>query len=330
MDHIALLERPPEEVSVPSSASSSRFTGLAVLAAVAAVVLGITALGGPGSTLSGGSQLAVNGSAAGQQAGSGSGQAMAPPAAPAGSSGSAGHQAAPGDAGAGAGASGSQQAPVEYTVSMEGLKFVPAALTVAVGDTVTWVNNDTASHTVTISDGPEMFESDLLAPGDSFKYTFTMPGQYNYYCAVHPDMKASVLVTGASAPPADGSVPPVPVDNSAGCVPSSAFGAGSKHIQFAHLQTAPGQQAADLLSLDQYIKTHTVLAQNMAQPIFDGVVTDASAKSLDLLMAHIQNAHLQESPGQQAADILSLDQYVKTHTVLIGDMVAPHAKYLAC
>ncbi|MGQ0773968.1 MAG: cupredoxin domain-containing protein [Pseudonocardiales bacterium] len=332
MGNIGLLERPPEEVSAPSSASSSRFTGLAVLAAVAAVVLGITALGGPGTTLNGGSQLAANGAATLQQTDPGSGHAMAPPDAPAGSSGSGGHQAAPAAPGdAGADASGSQVAPVEHIVSMEGLLFVPAALNVAVGDTVTWVNNDDALHTVTVTDGPETFESELMNPGDTFSYTFTMAGLYEYYCAVHPDMKASVLVAGADVPPADGSVPSAPVEeDTASCVTSTFFDAMMRHIEAAHLQTSPGQQVKDLASVDQYVKTHTILLNDMFKPAFDGTVTDGLATSLKALRTHMEVAHLQTSPGQQAADLLALDQYVKTHTVLAQDTIAPHADYTAC
>ncbi|MGH3926295.1 MAG: cupredoxin domain-containing protein, partial [Pseudonocardiaceae bacterium] len=290
MENTGLLERPPEEVSAPSSTSSSRFTGLAVLAAVAAVVLGITALGGPGTTLNGGSQLAANDAAAGQPADSGSGHAaMAPPDAPAGSGGTGGHQAAPGGAGAPTDAGGSQQAPVEHAVSMEGLQFVPALLTVAVGDTVTWTNNDTALHTVTVTDGPEIFESELLNPGDTFTYTFTKAGTYEYYCAVHPDMKASVLVTGADVPPVDGSAPPAPVEEeSVGCVTSTAFDAMMRHIEAAHLQTSPGQQVKDLASVDQYVKTHTILVYDMFKPAFDGSVTDGLATSLNALRTHLE------------------------------------------
>ncbi|MGH3929790.1 MAG: cupredoxin domain-containing protein [Pseudonocardiaceae bacterium] len=331
MENTGLLERPPEEVSAPSSTSSSRFTGLAVLAAVAAVVLGITALGGPGTTLNGGSQLAANDAAAGQPADSGSGHAaMAPPDAPAGSGGTGGHQAAPGGTGAGPDASGSQQAPVEHAVSMEGLQFVPALLTIAVGDTVTWTNNDDALHTVTVTDGPEIFESELLNPGDTFSYTFTKVGTYEYYCAVHPDMKGSVVVTGADVPADDGSVPAAPVEDSAGCVTSTMFDAMMRHIEAAHLQTSPGQQVKDLASVDQYVKTHTILVNDMFKPAFDGAVTDGLAKSLDALRTHLEVAHLQTSPGQQAADLLALDQYVKTHTVLAQDTVAPHLDYTAC
>ncbi|MGH3941298.1 MAG: cupredoxin domain-containing protein [Pseudonocardiaceae bacterium] len=332
MDNTGLLERPPEEVSAPPSTSSSRFTGLAVLASVAAVVLGITALGGPGTTLNGGSQLAANGAAAGQPAEPGSGHAaMAPPDAPAGSSGTGGHQAAPGAAGAPAGADAGQQAPVEHIVSMEGLQFVPALLNVAVNDTVTWVNNDNALHTVTVTDGPQTFESELLEPGDTFTYTFTQAGTYEYYCAVHPDMKASVVVTGVDAPPVDGAAPPAPVEeDTAGCVTSTALDALMRHIEAAHLQTSPGQQVKDLASVDQYVKTHTILLNDMFKPAFDGAVSDGLAKSLNALRTHLEVAHLQTSPGQQAADLLALDQYVKTHTVLAQDTVAPHMDYTAC
>ncbi|MGH3915083.1 MAG: hypothetical protein ACRDTC_17000 [Pseudonocardiaceae bacterium] len=78
-----------------------------------------------------------------------------------------------------------------------------------------------------------------------------------------------MLVAGVDAPPVDGAAPPAPVDEDVGCVPSSAFDAGSQHIQFAHLQTSPGQQVTDLLSLDQYVKTHTVLVGDMVKPHTD-------------------------------------------------------------
>jgi len=44
---------------------------------------------------------------------------------------------------------------------------------------------------------------------------------------------------------------------------------------------------------------------------------------LDPFVAHFDHAHLERSPGQQAGDILNLDQYVKTHTVLFEAMAAP-------
>ena len=95
------------------------------------------------------------------------------------------------------------------------------------------------------------------------------------------------------------------------------------HLGAAHLEESPGEQAADVLDLDQYVKTHTVLVEGMAGPAFD--VGVASLDGLDPFMAHLGTAHLGESPGEQAADVLALDEYVKTHTVLVGSMAAPAA-----
>jgi plastocyanin len=71
-------------------------------------------------------------------------------------------------------------------------KFVPAAITVPVGTTVTWTNNDAVAHTVTASDGS--FDSGNLAPGDSWSHTFTAAGSFDYRCNYHPDMLAKVIV----------------------------------------------------------------------------------------------------------------------------------------
>lgn len=337
MDHIALLERPPEEVSAPSTGSrrSGRFTGMAVLAAIAAAVLGISALGGVAATQTTATDRTADGTVS---------QGTAPAAGSAGAAAGAqpvmagGHGAMGQPAQGGPQQAAGQQAGAAHTVTMTGYKFVPQTITVAVGDTVTWVNNDTAGHTVTVTDGPEKFSSDLIATGKSFSHTFTKPGTYSYYCAVHPDMTASVVVQGAGGPPpAAGATPPgqgaaaqPPAASGSECVPSAAYGALMQHLQAAHLQESPGQQASDLLALDQYAKTHTVLVQNMLKPVFDGAPTDATAQSLNALWQHLQTAHLQESPGQQLTDLLSVDQYAKTHTALVQNMLAPHVKYTAC
>jgi amicyanin len=71
--------------------------------------------------------------------------------------------------------------------------FTPANIQVKAGTTVTWTNQDTAPHTVTFRNG--MKDSGLLRQGQSFSYTFTSPGAYDYYCTVHPYMTAVVNVT---------------------------------------------------------------------------------------------------------------------------------------
>jgi plastocyanin len=70
--------------------------------------------------------------------------------------------------------------------------FGPVTLTVSVGTTVTWVNNDDDLHTVTSTQG--LFASPGLDHGDTFSYRFTAPGTYSYFCALHPHMKGTVIV----------------------------------------------------------------------------------------------------------------------------------------
>lgn len=66
-------------------------------------------------------------------------------------------------------------------------------LEITVGDTVTWTNEDDGViHTVTAAD--ESFDSGFLAPGESWSYTFTEPGEFEYLCMPHPWMRARVIV----------------------------------------------------------------------------------------------------------------------------------------
>jgi plastocyanin len=78
-------------------------------------------------------------------------------------------------------------------VLIDSYKFGPDKLTVPVGTTVTWTNNDTDEHTVVAKD--DSFRSGSLAKGQSFRYTFTKAGSYDYLCSIHPFMVATVVVT---------------------------------------------------------------------------------------------------------------------------------------
>jgi plastocyanin len=72
-------------------------------------------------------------------------------------------------------------------------RFAPAEITVPVGTTVTWTNNDQFSHSVRLEGGPDL----VARPGESVTYTFEAAGFYPYTCTFHPnDMDGSVLVTG--------------------------------------------------------------------------------------------------------------------------------------
>src|SRR6185312_10950427 len=89
-------------------------------------------------------------------------------------------------------------APAANTVqvSITGYKFDPPVLTIPVGTTVVWTNHDDVPHTVTSTD--KTFKSSgALDQGDTYSYTFTAAGTFNYYCTVHPFMTAKVIVQPA-------------------------------------------------------------------------------------------------------------------------------------
>ena len=81
--------------------------------------------------------------------------------------------------------------------------YDPNDLTVAVGTTVRWTNADAVAHTVTsgVSDGTlgeadGVFDSGFLEQGQTFSYTFTEAGEFDYFCTPHPWMRGKVTVTG--------------------------------------------------------------------------------------------------------------------------------------
>ena len=71
--------------------------------------------------------------------------------------------------------------------------FVPNPVTVKVGDSIMWVNNDSIAHTSTANNGTA-FDSGTIAPGGSFKTTLTTAGTFAYHCAFHPGMVGTVTV----------------------------------------------------------------------------------------------------------------------------------------
>jgi plastocyanin len=79
------------------------------------------------------------------------------------------------------------------TVKIDNFSFGPATITIPAGSTVTWTNSDDVPHVVT-SDDNKMFKSKALDTDDHFSFTFTKPGTYNYYCAIHPKMTAKIVV----------------------------------------------------------------------------------------------------------------------------------------
>jgi plastocyanin len=99
--------------------------------------------------------------------------------------------------GGGAGADTSEEAAPAggggAEVTMKDIKFDPKNLTVKVGDTVEWVNDDSVGHDVTADDF-KSGDPGGMASGDTFEHTFEKAGTYDYVCTVHPGMEGTVTV----------------------------------------------------------------------------------------------------------------------------------------
>ena len=96
--------------------------------------------------------------------------------------------------GGGGGAAAAASPVATTTVALpKSYMFVPAAIVVSAGSTVTWTNHDDFTHNVTLPGGsPPM----SMAPGASVTHTFDAAGEFLYQCSLHPrDMRGRVVVT---------------------------------------------------------------------------------------------------------------------------------------
>ena len=82
---------------------------------------------------------------------------------------------------------------VDAEITIEGFAFSGTG-SVPVGSTVVATNQDGVTHTWTSVD--EVWDSGSLGNGDSFEFTFTDPGEYDYFCSIHPQMTGSITVEG--------------------------------------------------------------------------------------------------------------------------------------
>ena len=78
-------------------------------------------------------------------------------------------------------------------VKIDNFTFAPKVVTVKAGTAVTFQNDDDIPHVVVANDGS--FRSKALDTGDSYVFTFTKPGDFPYFCALHPHMQGTITVT---------------------------------------------------------------------------------------------------------------------------------------
>ena len=100
----------------------------------------------------------------------------------------------------------------DVLVKMIGNSFWPKTVRVAPGTPITWINEDvfdylggdlvgeeSGQHNVVVSEGPEIFAGPMLAHAQTWSQVFVEPGEYEYFCALHPYMRGRVIVDPALA-----------------------------------------------------------------------------------------------------------------------------------
>jgi len=85
------------------------------------------------------------------------------------------------------------------SVEIKNFAFEPKTVTIKVGQTVTWTNQDSTTHTVTGDGG---IDSDGLSKGKSYSKTFDTEGAFDYHCSPHPQMTGQVIVQKSGVAPA--------------------------------------------------------------------------------------------------------------------------------
>lgn len=83
--------------------------------------------------------------------------------------------------------------PKRYNVSIINFAFNPSILNINKGDTVFWTNSDSAPHRV-LGDNLDSLNGPVMNINETYSFTFTDSGTFNYRCSIHPMMKASVVV----------------------------------------------------------------------------------------------------------------------------------------
>jgi plastocyanin len=83
--------------------------------------------------------------------------------------------------------------PPTHTVEIRGMEFHPAVLTVAVGDTIVWINRDIVPHTATAS-GRRDWDTGQLLQGQTGRYIARARGIARYVCTLHPTMHGKLVI----------------------------------------------------------------------------------------------------------------------------------------
>jgi len=174
--------------------------------------------------------------------------------------------------------------------------WLPSVVTIGVGETVTWSNDDTAAHTVTSgnlsvepnivgTNLPNGFDSSLFMAGATFEVTFDEAGTFDYFCLVHPWMVGQVIVSAVG----EGLM--VSIDTTPGnagetmdvtVTITNMDGSSVKHVNYNVMATQGTETVLDDTGVHDHdgVMTHTTMALPMAAS--DDNPVDVEVKFLGL------------------------------------------------
>ncbi|MGQ0632244.1 MAG: cupredoxin domain-containing protein [Sporichthyaceae bacterium] len=207
-----------------------------------------------------------------------------------------------------------------------------SVLTIKLGESITWLNNDAAPHTVTTTTAPVAFDSGVFEQGQRFTYKFTTPGTYDFYCAVHPEMIGQVVVLGKNGKPVKESKPAdKPADKPAADPVSALIGpllGGPHHSSSAnptgdkpdptteHTPSTHGDNTTESAAVGKSDNGAAPSAGTYPyQPAADPV-----SGAVDPLITHLEAAHFNRGAGAQVQDIAEFDSWSKSHQFLVRQM----------
>jgi plastocyanin len=102
--------------------------------------------------------------------------------------------AAPSTAPSAASAAASAPAAGAAAVAIKDFAFNPQTIQAKVGESITWTNQDSTAHTVTLDD--KSVDSGNVAPSATYSHAFTQAGTFTYHCAIHTNMTGTITVSG--------------------------------------------------------------------------------------------------------------------------------------
>jgi plastocyanin len=106
---------------------------------------------------------------------------------------SSGSSAAPGGASAAPPSTAGSPAAAAAAVAIKDFAFNPGTIQAKVGQNITWTNQDSTAHTVTLDD--KSVDSGNVQPNANYSHAFTQAGTFTYHCSIHPTMKGTVTVS---------------------------------------------------------------------------------------------------------------------------------------